>query len=98
MKIYNSLVKSFLSELVGKLRYDLNISQEKMSEYLRISARAYGDLERGRFCFSATSLLFLMVALDEKDVLKLIADFKMLIDKAESVENENTDIKGDKSG
>ncbi len=95
MKIYNGLVKSFLSELVGKLRYDLNISQEKMSEYLRISTRAYGDLERGRFCFSATSLLFLMACLDEKDVLKLLDEFKKLIDE---VENKEADSGRNKKG
>lgn len=95
MKIYNGLVKSFLSELVGKLRYDLNISQEKMSEYLRISTRAYGDLERGRFCFSATSLLFLMAFLDEKDVLKLLDEFKKLIDE---VENKEADSGRNKKG
>ena len=36
-----------------------------MAEQLHITSRAYGDLERGKFCFSAVTLLFLMLIEDD---------------------------------
>ena len=58
--MYREIIKARLSEQARKIRRELGLSQERMSEELRITTRAYGDLERGKYCFSAFALLFLL--------------------------------------
>ena len=58
--MYREIIKARLSEQARKIRRELGLSQEQMSEQLRITTRAYGDLERGKYCFSAFALLFLL--------------------------------------
>ena len=58
--MYREIIKARLSEQTRKIRRELSLSQEQMSEQLRITSRAYGDLERGKYCFSAFALLFLL--------------------------------------
>ncbi len=65
MKQYTTLVKEILSEYTGSLRKRKQLTQEEMAEQLHITSRAYGDLERGKFCFSAVTLLFLMLIDDD---------------------------------
>ncbi len=65
MKQYTTLVKEMLSEYTGSLRKRKQLTQEEMAEQLHITSRAYGDLERGKFCFSAVTLLFLMLIDDD---------------------------------
>ena len=48
MKPYKTLVREVLSKYAGALRGDRGLTQEEMSELLRITSRAYGDLERGK--------------------------------------------------
>ncbi|MFR7893919.1 MAG: helix-turn-helix domain-containing protein [Dysosmobacter sp.] len=38
-----------------------SLTQEAMAEQLRISSRAYSDLERGKYAASAPTLLFLFL-------------------------------------
>ena len=65
MKQYTTLVKEILSEYTGSLRKRKQLTQEEMAEQLHITSRAYGDLERGKFSFSAVTLLFLMLIDDD---------------------------------
>lgn len=53
MQEYKDAVREHLSSYVCQLRQRRGLTQEEMAEKLRITARAYGDLERGKFCFSA---------------------------------------------
>lgn len=72
MKQYKILVKEFLAERTAALRKLRNPTQDEMAERLRITSRAYGDLERGKYCFSAITLLFLLLMLsnaERKDFL-----------------------------
>jgi transcriptional regulator with XRE-family HTH domain len=75
MKVYKVLAREFLSEYACSLRKRLNLSQEEMAESLRITSRAYGDLERGRYCFSASSLLFMFYLLTEEEIMELLKEF-----------------------
>ena len=59
MKLYKMLAKEFIAEHAGGLRRARGLTQEEMAEQLHITSRAYGDLERGRYCFSAAPLLLL---------------------------------------
>ena len=59
MKPYPALLAEILSEELSSLRQQKALTQEAMAEQLRISSRAYSDLERGRYAASAPTLLFL---------------------------------------
>ena len=65
MSAYKTMAKSFLSDFTTRLRKSRGLTQEEMAEELRITSRAYSDLERGKYCLSATSLIFLLLILDE---------------------------------
>lgn len=75
MKQYTTLVKEMLSEYTGSLRKRKQLTQEEMAEQLHITSRAYGDLERGKFCFSAVTLLFLML-IDDDSQSTLLETFR----------------------
>ena len=76
MKPYKTLVREVLSKYVGALRGDRGLTQEEMSELLRITSRAYGDLERGKYCFSAAALLFLLLMLNDRELKELLDRFR----------------------
>ena len=65
MGYYKRLIRNFFSRSARDLRRKLRLSQEEMAERLHITSRAYSDLERGKYCLSATSLVFLLLLLDE---------------------------------
>ena len=65
MGYYKRLIRNFFSRSARDLRRKLRLSQEEMAERLHITSRAYSDLEREKYCLSATSLVFLLLLLDE---------------------------------
>lgn len=83
MRIYKTLTREFLSQYTDALRKRLDLTQEKMAESLRITYRAYGDLERGKYCFSAASLLFLLLLLEDEEVLDLLKGFHQRVSRFE---------------
>ncbi len=87
MNNYKSLTKIFLSEYAAQQRKKIHLSQSQMAEQLRITERAYGDLERGKYCFSATPLLHLMLILTDQARNELLADYR---DKIAELENHQT--------
>lgn len=64
MKPYPALPAELLSKELYSLRQQKSLTQEAMAERLRISRRAYSDLERGKYAASAPSLLFLSSMLE----------------------------------
>ena len=71
MKPYPALLAELLSKELYSLRQQKSLTQEAMAEQLRISSRAYSDLERGKYAASAPTLLFLfsMLAADAQRAL-----------------------------
>ena len=71
MKPYPALLAELLSRELSSLRRQKALTQEAMAEQLRISSRAYSDLERGKYAASAPTLLFLfsMLGADAQRVL-----------------------------
>ena len=65
MNPYKETLRKFFSEYVRTLRKCRGLTQEEMAEKLRISGRAYSDLERGIYCFSTVALVFLLLMLEE---------------------------------
>lgn len=64
-----------LSEELSSLRQQKALTQEAMAEQLRISSRAYSDLERGRYAASAPTLLFLFSMLEADAQSALVRQF-----------------------
>ena len=58
MNPYKEILRKFFSKYVSTLRKRRGLTQEEMAEKLRITGRAYSDLERGIYCFSAVALVF----------------------------------------
>ena len=48
------------------------IIKARLSEQLRITTRAYGDLERVKYCFSSFALLFLLKLSGKEECWKLV--------------------------
>ena len=76
MKEHKMLAKEFLAEYTDALRKLRNLTQDEMTEQLRITSRAYGDLERGKYCFSAIALLFLLLMLSEDELKAFLEGFR----------------------
>lgn len=72
MKQYKPLLKELLAEYADTFRKTNHLTQEEMAERLRITSRAYGDLERGKYCFSAPALLFLLLLLNGDEIHQLL--------------------------
>lgn len=86
MNLYKSTLRSFLSEFASSLRKSRGMTQEEMAEKLRITGRAYSDLERGIYCFSTVALIFLLLMLKEDEMKEFLAALRGEITKAEGRE------------
>ena len=75
MKPYPALLAELLSKELYSLRQQKSLTQEAMAEQLRISSRAYSDLERGKYAASAPTLLFLFSMLEADAQRVLIQQF-----------------------
>ena len=83
MKPYPALLAELLSKELYSLRQQKSLTQEAMAEQLRISSRAYSDLERGRYAASAPTLLFLFSMLDAEAQGALVQQF---MDRVQALE------------
>ena len=83
LKPYPALLAELLSEELSSLRQQKALTQEAMAEQLRISSRAYSDLERGRYAASAPTLLFLFSMLDAEAQGALVQQF---MDRVQALE------------
>ena len=75
MKPYPALLAELLSRELSSLRRQKALTQEAMAEQLRISSRAYSDLERGKYTASAPTLMFLFSMLDADAQGDLVRQF-----------------------
>ena len=75
MKPYQALLEELLSKELYSLRQQKSLTQEAMAEQLRISSRAYSDLERGKYAASAPTLLFLFSMLEADAQSALVRRF-----------------------
>ena len=84
MHQYTLLLRAFLSEQIKHRRKALHITQEAMAEKLRISPRSYISLEQGNYGCSAATLMFFLLILSEKEVLRLCEAFRRLVDEEDT--------------
>ena len=86
MKPYAAMVRELGARTLLALRTGLGLTQEEMAERLRITGRAYSDLERGIYCFSAVALVFLLLMLEEGEIKELLSPLRDEIEKVEGRE------------
>lgn len=82
-KYYKSLLQDFLAEKIRQYRAEHSMTQEQMAEMLRISPRSYIDLEHKRYGCSATTAFFFLIRLDVETLLRLLDDFRELVERAD---------------
>lgn len=87
MRTYKNAVKEYLRDYLKAFRKELNISQEAMSERLKLTPRSYSDLERGVSCLSTVTLLLLFDQMRAEDIIGLIDKLVELICEAERDDN-----------
>ena len=78
-----TLVKEFLTGYTSNVREKLAISQDKMSALLHITPRAYCDLEKGKYCPSAKSFLYLLLLMNAEEIECLLKEFRQISEEAE---------------
>ena len=86
MKPYPALLSELLSTELSSLRQQMALTQEAMAERLRISSRAYSDLERGRYAASAPTLMFLFSMLDTEALDVLVQQFMKRVQALEGTD------------
>ena len=86
MKPYPALLAELLSKELYSLRQQKSLMQEAMAERLRISSRAYSDLERGKYAASAPTLLFLFSMLDAEAQSDLVRQFMKRVQALEGTD------------
>lgn len=89
MNPYKEILRKFFSKYVSTLRKRRGLTQEEMAGKLRITGRAYSDLERGIYCFSAVALVFLLLMLlmlEEGEIKEILSPLREEIEKVESRE------------
>ena len=86
MKPYPALLSELLSTELSSLRQQMALTQEAMAERLRISSRAYSDLERGRYAASAPTLMFLFSMLDAEALDVLVQQFMKRVQALEGTD------------
>ena len=58
---YRDALRKTLCNWMGRTRYALNLTQDKMAEVLLIDVRSYSDIDRGiSLCSTLTLVLFLV--------------------------------------
>ena len=86
MNPYIEILRKFFSKYVSTLRKRRGLTQEEMAEKLRITGRAYSDLERDIYCFSVAALVFLLLMLEEGEIKEILSPLREEIEKVESRE------------
>ena len=86
MKPYPALLAELRFSELSSLRQQMALTQEAMAERLRISSRAYSDLERGRYAASAPTLMFLFSMLDAEALDALVQQFMKRVQALEGTD------------
>ena len=87
MRKFDSLLKGYLLGYLKETRKSLlGVTQEKMIALLRITVRSYSDLERGEYCFSATTLLLFLGLLPDEMIVEIVRGFSKEVIKFEEKE------------
>lgn len=80
-ELYIEALKDFVADEIRQFRKSQGLSQESMSELLRIDPRSYSDLERKVNSCSALTLACFMLQLEDEAVLQLLKAISALLER-----------------
>ncbi len=80
------LLKHYLRGIAILFRHRKNLTQEQLAAMLHISVRSYSDLECGKYCFSAVTLIIFLALLPDEEILHIICGFQPLVAESEKKE------------
>ncbi len=83
MHLYTDFFKPHFLELAERQRQDLHYSQESMAELLQITLRSYSSFKNGQQSLSAPSLLFLLLSLEDEQVLQFLQHMRTAVTEAD---------------
>ena len=75
MNNYKKLTGNFFAKRLAALRARMRLTQEEMAERLRITSRAYRELESGRSACSGPTLMFILSMMNDSELNGLLRDF-----------------------
>lgn len=84
MREYKLLLQNLIREAVVEYRIEHGLSQEAVAEILHIAPRSYFDQEHGKYSFSALSMMFFLVVLEDDRIVEFVRCFQCLAEKNES--------------
>lgn len=73
-------LQDFLRKHIYAYRTKNNLSQERMSENLKVSTRSYVDQEHGKMGFSALSLVYFIFLLEEHEIIAFFKGLKAYLE------------------
>ena len=76
MNPYKPFLQSTLTAYAKTYRKEKRYTQENMAELLGIDVRSYSDLEHGIYCFSAVTLIFLLLLLTDAELQQLLSQLR----------------------
>lgn len=76
MNPYKPFLQSTLTAYAKTYRKEKRYTQENMAELLGIDVRSYSDLEHGIYCFSAVTLIFLLLLLTDTELQQLLSQLR----------------------
>lgn len=85
MHIFTKQFQPTLSKKASEVRKNRKYSQARMAECLRIDPRSYSDLEHGRYCLSAPTLILLELMMTEVELLLFLKELKGIVYEMECV-------------
>ena len=86
MRVYKEITQKYQTPRLRPSRKARDMTQEDPAELLRMSSRAYADLERGESGFCATTLLVFLGQLSDSDIVDLVRAFLKVVLKKENQE------------
>ena len=93
MDPYQSILITCTADTLLLLRENAGMTQEELAELLRISVRAYGDLERRCRAPGAGTLLRLLLQLEPAEVLEFLDRYRAMLQAQTSEEVHSLSVR-----
>lgn len=74
-----NILRSLLRNCILTYRLNHGLSQERMAEALHISPRSYNDQEHNRYGFSAMSMVYYLLLLEDQEILAFYKELRTLL-------------------
>lgn len=87
--LYKPFFQVVLTDYAKTFRKKNGYTQEDMAELLGIDVRSYSDLDHGIYCFSAVTLILLLLVLTEEELRPLFKQLREAKLQAEQKMYEN---------